>query len=145
MKIEVKKLRDTAKLPTKGSAKAAGADIYADIDKEILIHPHTREPIGTGLAIAVPEGYAAFLFARSGKATKEGVRPSNCVGVIDSDYRGEVIANLTCDDLDPKYVKPGERIAQLVILPVPETEYEEVDQLDSTERGDGGFGSTGQF
>ena len=145
MVIKVQKLTETAKVPYKGSAAAAGVDLYADILKEEFVYPGSRIAIPTGIAVEIPAGYAGFIFARSGKACKEGVRPSNCVGVIDSDYRGMVIVNVTCDDIDPKRISPNERIAQLVILPVPEVEYQVVDYLEDSERGDGGFGHSGKF
>ncbi len=145
MEIKIKKLRDNAILPSRGSAAAAGYDLYACISEEdITIPPHATVKIGTGLAIAVPEGYFGAIFARSGLAAKEGLRPANCVGVADSDYRGEYIVALHNDTDLPKTVKCGERIAQLVIMPYLSVEFDEVDELDETDRGAGGFGSTGK-
>ena len=109
-----------------------------------MIKPHTTEKIGTGLAIAVPEGYFGAIFARSGLATKQGLRPANCVGVADSDYRGEYIVALHNDSDTEQVVGCNERIAQLVIMPYLAVEFEETDNLSETERGAGGFGSTGK-
>ncbi len=145
MEIKIKKLRDNAILPSRGSAAAAGYDLYACIsDSEVTIPPHATVKIGTGLAIAVPDGYFGAIFARSGLAAKEGLRPANCVGVADSDYRGEYIVALHNDTDLAKTVKSGERIAQLVIMPYLSVEFDEVDELDETDRGAGGFGSTGK-
>lgn len=143
--IRLKRLSETAQVPTRGSRDAAGLDLYADIQEEVIIYPGERVPISTGWAMQIPYGCAGYIFARSGKACKQGVRPSNCVGVIDPDYRGEVIVNLTCDDKDPQKVQPGERIAQLIILHHEMMPVEEVEQLDPTDRDNGGFGSSGQF
>lgn len=143
MKIQVKKLRPDAVLPSSGSQYAAGYDLYACIDSPVTIAPHTTEKIGTGLAIAVPEGWFGAIFARSGLATKHGLRPANCVGVCDSDYRGEYIIALHNDSDDTRTVAPGDRIAQLVLLPYMAAEFETVDELSDTVRGAGGFGSTG--
>jgi len=145
MKIEITKLRETATLPTRGSEKAAGYDLYACLEYETLeIPPHTTAKIGTGLAIAVPDGYFGAVFARSGLAAKQGLRPANCVGVCDSDYRGEYIVALHNDSDIPQTVSNGDRIAQLVIMPFLAAEFVEVDELDETQRGAGGFGSTGK-
>ena len=143
MKIEIKKLRDNAQIPTRGSAQAAGYDLYAAIDEAVVIKPHTTEKIGTGLAIAVPDGYFGAIFARSGLATKQGLRPANCVGVADSDYRGEYIVALHNDGDTEQVVAPKERIAQLVVMPYLSVEFEEKDELSETDRGVGCFGSTG--
>lgn len=144
MKIEIKKLTETAKLPTRGSDRAAGYDLYADIQESVLIKPHTTTKIGTGLAVAIPEGYFGAIFARSGLATKQGLRPANCVGVCDEDYRGEYIVALHNDTDMNQIIEPGDRIAQLVVLPYLLVEFEEVTELSETERGAGGFGSTGK-
>ena len=144
MKIPVKKLNSDAVLPSAGSALAAGYDLYACIAGPVTIAPHTTEKIGTGLAIAVPEGWFGAVFARSGLAAKQALRPANCVGVCDSDYRGEYIVALHNDGEAPQTVNPGDRIAQLVILPCASAEFELVDALPETERGAGGFGSTGK-
>ena len=144
MKIEIKKLRDNAVIPTRGSAQAAGYDLYAAIDSAVTIEPHATVKIGTGLAIAVPDGYFGAIFARSGLATKQGLRPANCVGVADSDYRGEYIVALHNDTDAPKVIESGERIAQLVVMPYLAVEFEEKEELTETQRGAGGFGSTGK-
>ena len=144
MKIQIQKLRENATLPTRGSASAAGYDLYACLENDVIIAPGKTEKIGTGLAIAVPEGYFGAIFARSGLAAKEGLRPANCVGVADSDYRGEYIVALHNDSDVSRTVTPGERIAQLVVMPFLSVEFEETETLDATERGAGGFGSTGK-
>lgn len=144
MKIQIQKLRENAILPTRGSALAAGYDLYACLDTDVQIAPGKTEKIGTGLAIAVPEGYFGAIFARSGLAAKEGLRPANCVGVADSDYRGEYIVALHNDSDVVRTVTSGERIAQLVVMPFLSVEFEEKESLDTTERGAGGFGSTGK-
>lgn len=144
MKIQIKKIKENAKIPTRGSEYAAGYDLYACIEKSVTIMPHTTEKIGTGLMVAVPEGYFGAIFARSGLAAKEGIRPANCVGVADSDYRGEYIVALHNDTDIPRAIEPQERIAQLVIMPFLEVDFEETEELSETERGSGGFGSTGK-
>lgn len=144
MKIQVKKLKANANLPTRGSAYAAGYDLYACVDEPVIIEAGETVKIGTGLSIAVPEGYFGAIFARSGLAAKEGLRPANCVGVADSDYRGEYIVALHNDSSVQRTVTPGERIAQLVIMPFLPVCFEETDNLEETERGKGGFGSTGK-
>lgn len=144
MNIQVKKLKDNAQLPTRGSAYAAGYDLYACLDEAIEIKAGETVKVGTGLSIAVPEGYFGAIFARSGLAAKEGLRPANCVGVADSDYRGEYIVALHNDSSVTRTVTPGERIAQLVIMPFLSVTFEEARALDETARGEGGFGSTGK-
>lgn len=143
--VQVKKLSDRATLPTHGSPFAAGYDLYACLGADdVSIPPHATVKIGTGLSFALPEGTFGAVFARSGLAAKEGLRPANCVGVCDSDYRGEYIVALRNDDDTPRFVRHGERIAQLVLLPFLPMEFEEVAELSETERGAGGFGSTGK-
>lgn len=144
MNIQIKKLREGAQLPTRGSEKAAGYDLYACLDEPVSIPPHTTAKIGTGLAVAVPDGYFGAVFARSGLAAKQGLRPANCVGVCDADYRGEYIVALHNDSNEKHVVSPGDRIAQLVVMPFLPVTFEEVDELDETARGAGGFGSTGK-
>lgn len=145
MHIQIKKLRENAVVPTCGSRYSAGYDLYASMDVEsVVIPPHGTVKIGTGLAIAVPEGYFGAIFARSGLATKQGLRPANCVGVADSDYRGEYIVALHNDTDQPKAVANGDRIAQLVVLPCMALDFEVVNELSDTDRGAGGFGSTGK-
>lgn len=142
--IKVKRLSRTSTLPTRGSAAAAGYDLYASLDEPVEIAPHTTIKIPTDLAFELPDGTFAAIFARSGLATKEGLRPANCVGVCDSDYRGNYIVALHNDTDETKLISPGDRIAQMVLLPYIPMLFEEVDELDETERGEGGFGSTGQ-
>lgn len=142
MKIRIKKLKEEAIIPTSGSKYAAGYDLYATTTEVFL--PFQTIKMSTGLAVEIPEGYFGGIFARSGLATKFGLRPANCVGVVDSDYRGELIVALHNDTNQEQTVKKGERIGQLVVLPYLPIEFEEVDELDETERGEGGFGSTGK-
>lgn len=142
-KVKIKKLRNNAIIPTKGSMEAAGYDLYACIDDIISIEPHKTEKIGTGLAIQPPKGFFGAIFARSGLSVKNGIRPANCVGVCDGDYTGEYIVALHNDTEHPQVINPTDRIAQLVFLPYVNVEFFEVIELDKTERGDGGFGSTG--
>lgn len=144
MKILFKKLRDDAAMPTRGSASAAGYDLRACMDAPVTIAPGETEMIGTGISVAVPEGYFGAVFARSGLASKQGLRPANCVGVCDSDYRGEYTVAIHNDSALPREIKPGDRIAQLVVIPYLALEFEQVDELDETARGAGGFGSTGK-
>ena len=143
MKIQIKKLCENAQIPTRGSAAAAGYDLYACLDRPVLIAPGETVRIGTGVTAAIPEGYFGACFARSGLSVREGLRPANCVGVVDSDYRGEYLIALYNDSGQVRTVEHGERIAQLVILPFLPIEFEETDELPETERGSGGFGSTG--
>jgi len=144
MIIKIKKLNENAKIPTSGSTYAAGYDLYACLDEPITIEPHTTKKVGTGIAVAVPNGYFGAIFARSGLASKQGLRPANCVGVADSDYRGEYIVALHNDGEVPQTVSNGDRIAQMVVMPYLPIEFEEVAELDETQRGAGGFGSTGK-
>ena len=141
--IKVKKLNNLAKLPTRGSSDAAGYDLYAATDHLIKIQPHTTIKIGTSLSFELPRGAFAAIFARSGTATKRGLRPANCVGIIDSDYRGEIIVPLHNDTNKVQTIEPEERIAQMILLPYIEMSFNEVDELSDTIRGDGGFGSSG--
>ncbi len=143
MKINVKKVRESAKLPTYGSQYAAGADLYACTESEIEIAPHSTAMIPTGIALELPVGYAGFIYARSGLASKRGLAPANKVGVVDCDYRGEVIVALHNHGESAQKIAAGERVAQLVVAPYITADFEEVDELSSTERGAGGFGSTG--
>ena len=145
MKINIKKLNDNAIIPTRGSEYAAGYDLYACVESPITIPSHRTEKIGTGLSIEIPNGYFGAIFARSGLATKQGLRPANCVGVCDSDYRGEYIIALHNDTDEAKLIMPGERIAQLVVMPFLEVEFNEVNELGNTQRGNKGFGDSGRF
>lgn len=142
--IKVKKLRENAVLPTYGSCEAAGADLYACLDADITIAPGETYFIPTGLAMELPKGTAGLIFARSGLACKRGLAPANKVGVIDSDYRGEFIVALHNHSNQPETIAPGERIAQLAIVPVYTPGFVETVSLDETERAAGGFGSTGK-
>jgi len=144
MEVKIKKLKENAIIPTKCSKKAAGYDLYACCDNVILIRPHGTLRIGTGLAIQPPEGYFGAIVARSGLATRFGLRPANCLGVCDEDYTGEYIVALHNDTDEPQTISPKDRIAQLVFLPYMNAEFCEVSELEHTERGDGGFGSTGK-
>ncbi len=141
MNLKVQKLDERAILPTYGSADAAGADLYAL--EGATIAPGETKLIRTGLAMAIPQGYGGFIFARSGLATKRGLAPANKVGVIDADYRGEVMVALYNQSTATQTVEAGERIAQLVLLPCPQAIFEEADTLPATDRAAGGFGSTG--
>ncbi len=143
-KINVKILREGAKLPAYGSLFAAGADLYAAIDDNIVIEPHSTILVPTGIAMEIPEGFGGFIFARSGLASKRGLAPANKVGVIDSDYRGEIMVALHNHGNAPATVEKGERIAQLCIMAAPQFEFVLEESLSDTERGCGGFGSTGK-
>ena len=145
MQVKIKKLRENAIIPTRGSKMAAGYDLYACLDDEtILIRPHETEKIGTGLSIQPPEGYFGAIVARSGLATRFGLRPANCLGICDEDYTGEYVVALHNDTDNPQTISSGDRIAQLIFLPYINAEFIEVDSLDITNRGDSGFGSTGR-
>ena len=141
--MNIKKLKDNAKIPTYGSEFAAGADLYACIDENLTIMPHETKMVPTGLAMEIPVGYAGLIYARSGLASKKGLAPANKVGVVDSDYRGEVMVALHNHTNEEKTIEPDERIAQLVVAPFLKVDFNEVDKLDETDRGEGGFGSTG--
>ena len=144
MEIKIKRLSDTAKIPTRESSCAAGYDLYADIPEDITIKPHETVKINTGVAMEIPEGYFGGIAARSGLATKEGLRPANCYGIVDSDYRGQIIVALHNDSDVERVVTPQERIGQIIIQPYLNVTFCEVDDLTETERGSNGFGSTGK-
>lgn len=144
MKINIKKLNENAIIPTRGSEYAAGMDLYACTNTQIVIAPHQTVKIGTGLAIELPDGYFGAIVARSGMATKQGLAPANKIGIADSDYRGEYIVALHNHSDESQIINPAERIAQLVIMPYLVIEFNEVDELTKTERGKSGFGSTGK-
>ena len=144
MEVSVKKLDPRAKLPVYGSLGAGGADLYALLPGELTIDSGETVLIHTGLAMAIPEGFVGLIFARSGLATKRGLAPANKVGVIDSDYRGEVMVALYNHSSQPQTISDGERVAQLIVSPVLLPTYAEVDELEETSRGEGGFGSTGR-
>lgn len=144
MNINIKKLSSTAIIPSLGTKDSAGVDLSADISENILIKPNEVVKIPTGLAVALPENTFGAIYARSGLATKQGLRPANCTGVIDRDYRGEIIVALRNDSDEARVVEPGQRIAQMVVIPYVGINFVEVDNLDETERNVGGFGSTGK-
>ncbi len=141
--IKVKKLSPNAKLPVYGSDFAAGADLHACLFAPITIEPGETFMVKTGISLEIPVGYAGLIYARSGLASKRGLAPANKVGVIDSDYRGEIIVALYNQSLIPQKIEPGERIAQLIITPYIQGLFKVVDELSDTTRGEGGFGSTG--
>ena len=142
--ISVKKLDERAILPTYGSEFAAGADLYAVADEELVFAPGETKFVKTGLAMEIPEGYAGLIYARSGLACKRGLAPANKVGVVDSDYRGEVMVALHNHSAVEQRVAPGERIAQLVVAPFLKATFVQAEELQETVRGEGGFGSTGR-
>lgn len=144
MNINIKRINEKAIIPTRGSEYAAGYDLYACVDKVVQIKPHETVKIGTGLSIEIPDGYYGDIRPRSGKATKEGLRPANTPGTVDSDYRGEVIVAIHNDFDTVGTIEPNERIAQMVILPYLSVTFNEVDELSDTDRGTHGFGSTGK-
>ena len=143
-KINIKKLNENATIPTYGSDFSAGADLYALADEPIVIAPHSTVLVHTGVAMEIPVGYVGLVFARSGLATKRALAPANKVGVIDSDYRGEIMVALHNHGEEAKTIENGERIAQLVLVPYLTADFDEVDELSDTVRGEGGFGSTGR-
>ncbi len=143
MLVNIKKLDNRAKIPTYGSGYSAGADLYAVCDGELSIKPNETILVHTYLSLEIPEGYGGFIYARSGLASKKGLAPANKVGVIDADYRGEVMVALHNHSSSEQKISDGERIAQLVIAPFLKAEFNEKDELTDTERGAGGFGSTG--
>ena len=141
--VAVKLLDPRAKMPTYGSVDAAGADLYAVTDGPITVEPGQTVLVHTGLALAIPQGFVGLVYARSGLATKQGLAPANKVGVIDSDYRGELIVALYNHGIDIKTVNHGDRVAQLVIAPYMTAQFVQTEAIDDTLRGSGGFGSTG--
>jgi dUTP pyrophosphatase len=142
--IRVKKLHPNAVIPTYGSAEAAGADLYACLEESVTIQPGEIFWVPTGIALEVPKGCAGLVYARSSMGAKRGLAPANKVGVVDSDYRGEIRVVLLNHSKQPQILQPGERVAQFVITPVLTPAYEEVTELTDTDRGTGGFGSTGR-
>ena len=142
--VRVKILKEGAKLPTYGSAQAAGADLYACLREAVTVMPGETVFVPTGIALEVPAGCAGLIYARSGMACKRGLAPANKVGVVDSDYRGEIIVALHNHGSVPQLVENGERVAQFVITPVLTPAYEKVEELSDTARNQGGFGSTGK-
>lgn len=144
MELKIKKLKESAKLPTYGSEFAAGADLYAAEEENITIKPHETKLIHTGFAMEIPVGYVGLIYARSGLASKRHLAPANKVGVVDSDYRGEVMVALHNHGNEPQTIDKNERIAQMVIAPFLHVDYVEAENLTNTVRGEGGFGSTGK-
>ena len=155
MDVKIKRLSETATIPSYAHENDAGMDLYVDlhplqedIEAEVesycLINPHSTTMISCGFAIAIPEGYFGGIYARSGLASKQSLRPANCVGVVDSSYRGEVMVALHNDSDEIQEIKHGQRIAQMLIQPVVSVTLEQVEELDETERGNGGFGSSGK-
>ena len=144
IQVRIKKLNPNAIVPTYGSLYSAGADLYACEDAPVSIAPGETKLIHTGLSFEIPEYFAGLIYARSGLATKKGLAPANKVGVIDSDYRGEVMVSLYNQSGSVQTVEPGERLAQMVITPFLKAEFIEADELSDTVRGTGGFGSTGR-
>lgn len=142
--VRFRKLTSTAMTPTRGSAFAAGYDLYVDTDREVVVEPGETVPFYTGLAVEIPDGYCGKIYSRSGLSTRYGLRLANGVGVVDSDYRGNVGVPLHNDGDKPVTVVPHERVAQLVIERCPDVVFYETEELTKTERGDGGFGSSGR-
>ena len=138
------RLNERAKVPSYGSAAAAGADLHTDSEVPVTVAPGETVMVHTGIAVAIPEGHVGLIFARSGLATKRGLAPANKVGVIDADYRGELMISLHNHSREPQTIDAFERVAQLVIMPCVQAPYEEAENLDETARGAGGFGSTGR-
>ncbi len=141
--VNIKKLRENAVIPTYGSQFAAGADLYACLETDLTINPSETVLVPTGIAAEIPVGYAGLIYARSGIASKRGLAPANKVGVVDADYRGEIMVALHNHSAIPQSIAKNERIAQLVIAPFLSVDFNEVDELEDTARGSGGFGSTG--
>lgn len=141
--IKIKKLTKTAQTPHKNFPTDAAFDLYADTNGEVVIYPHETQLIPTGFAMEIPDGFWGGIYARSGLATKNGLRPANCVGVVDSQFRSEVMVALHNDTDKMQRIKHGDRIAQFMIAPVISVYFTEVDELSDTERGAGGFGSSG--
>lgn len=144
MKVRIKKLNENAIVPTYGTEFSAGADLYARLDEAVAIGAGQTKFISTGLAVEIPVGYVGLVYARSGLASKKGLAPANKVGVIDSDYRGEIMVALYNQSSEERIVEDGERIAQMVIAPYIKADFEVSETLDDTARGEGGFGSTGK-
>ncbi len=144
MKLRIKKLNENARIPTYGTEFSAGADLYALLENDVTILPRETYLIKTGISLEIPEGYVGLIYPRSGLATKKGLAPANKVGVIDSDYRGEIMVALFNHGKEAQKIENGERVAQIVITPYIQAEFEETDFLTETERNSGGFGSTGR-
>ena len=144
MKVNIKKLNENAVIPTYGSEFSAGADLYACTEEPLTIESGKTELVHTGIAMEIPEGYVGLVYARSGLATKRGLAPANKVGVIDSDYRGEIMVALYNQGETAQVIEQGERIAQIVLTPYLKAEFSMAEELSDTSRGAGGFGSTGR-
>lgn len=142
--VKLKRLTPDAIIPTYGTEFAAGADLYSSIKEDIIINPKETKFINTGIALEIPDGLVGLIYARSGLACKKGVAPANKVGVIDSDYRGEIIVALYNHSENPLTISYGDRIAQFVLTPYITANFEEADELSESVRGNGGFGSTGR-
>lgn len=145
MEIKIKRLNERAKIPTFGTEFSAGADLYCAEEHEISVCSGQKCSIGTGISMEIPEGYVGLVFARSGLACKNGLRLCNSVGVIDADYRGEIKVVLHNDSEYIREIKPGERVAQMIVMPYPKVSFIEVEELSDTVRGESGFGGTGRF
>lgn len=143
-KVKIKKLSENAVIPTYGSEYSAGADLYACLESEVTIGAGETYLVKTGIAMEIPTGYAGLIYARSGLATKRGLAPANKTGIVDSDYRGEIMVALYNHSKEEQSIAPGERVAQLVITPFLTADFIEEDELSDTKRGSGGFGSTGR-
>lgn len=143
-KVKIKKLSENAVIPTYGSEYSAGADLYACLESEVTIGAGETYVVKTGIAMEIPTGYAGLIYARSGLATKRGLAPANKTGIVDSDYRGEIMVALYNHSKEEQSIAPGERVAQLVITPFLTADFIEEDELSDTKRGSGGFGSTGR-
>lgn len=143
MELKIKKLNENATIPIYGTEFSAGADLYTDSIEKITINPHETQLIKTGIAMEIPTGYVGLIYARSGLATKRGLAPANKVGVIDADYRGEIMVALHNQTDKEQVIEPKERIAQIVITPFLKVDFKEVEELEDTKRGTSGFGSTG--
>lgn len=145
MEVKIKKMNERAHLPTFGTDFSAGADLYCAENGKLAINSGETVFLDTGIAMEIPDGYVGLVFARSGLACKHGLRPANCVGVIDSDYRNSIKVALHNDGEYPKFIDEGERIAQIIILPYPKIQFAEVEEISDTTRGLSGFGGTGRF
>lgn len=143
--LPMRRIRPQAVLPIRATAGSAGLDLHACIDEPLTLEPGCRTMIPTGLAAAIPQGVAGMIYARSSLGTKHGIALSNGVGVVDSDYRGEICVGLRNFSTEPYTIQPGERVAQLVLQPILSLPVQEVETLDETSRGEGGFGSTGRL
>lgn len=144
IQVKIKKLNKNAKMPTYGTEFAAGADLYALLEEPIEIKPNETKFISTGISFEIPSGTVALIFARSGLSCKQGLAPANKVGVVDSDYRGEVMVALHNHSTEVRVVENGDRVAQVMFAPYLKGEFEEVDDLEKSSRGEKGFGSTGK-